>query len=168
MSAHNLSKRIHLRGRFISVGKYFLIISSVVFAGFSGGVFSPFFVGWFRAEQISNNADAISSANTFIVFVTLIFIVVTVLVTMAAYIFSSQIVHSKLSMQMDFVGEIAEKLNEDGEMAIGLANAILGNTVITKHIAEAMNAKISELISGHNESRFASQGDLGSISGDLK
>jgi hypothetical protein len=168
MKAHNFSKKIRLRSRINSVGKSFLIIVAVIFSGFSGGLFSPFFVGWFRSSQLSGNTNAISVANTFIVFVTLIFIVVTVLVTIAAYIFSSQIVHSKLSMQMDFVEEIAEKLNQDDEMSLGLAEAILGNAVITERIADAMETKIPDLVRRFVENSGHSEEDLSSIAGGLK
>ncbi|WP_206743721.1 hypothetical protein, partial [Acidithiobacillus thiooxidans] len=78
--------------------------------------------------------------------VTLIFIAVTVLVTIAAYIFSNQIVHSKISMQIDFIDEIVENLNDDGKLAIDLINEILQNTDVTEHIESLMRGKIFELI----------------------
>ena len=167
MNANKLSKKIRLLGKFISVGKFFLIIFSVIFVGFVGGAFSPFFVGWFKANRATSYTDAISSANTYIVFVTLIFIIVTVLVTIAAYIFSTQIVHSKLSMERDFVEEIAEKLNHDDEWSIELAKTILENRYITEHISEAIEKKVSELCGEHKTNSSVSQEDVSSIAGEL-
>ena len=167
MDTQKFLRNLRLRNRLNSVGKSFLIIAATIFAGFSGGLFSPFFVSWLRLSQPSNS-NAIAVANTFIVFVTLIFIVVTVLVTIAAYIFSSQIVHSKLSMQMDLFEEIAERLNQNEEIALAFAEVILGNAAITERIAGAIDAKIPDLVRQFEEGRCHSQEDLGSIVGDLK
>ncbi|MHB1678867.1 MAG: hypothetical protein ACYCSS_15295 [Sulfuriferula sp.] len=54
MNANKSSKKIRLLGKFISVGKFFLIIFSVIFVGFVGGAFSPFLlVGLRQTEQLA-------------------------------------------------------------------------------------------------------------------
>lgn len=168
MIARKTSKKIRVKYRLITISKYFMIIFSIIFAGFCGGFFSPFAFGWSHANQFSNNGDAISVVNTFIVFVTLIFIAVTVLVTIAAYIFSNQIVHSKISMQIDFIDEIVENLNDDGKLAIDLINEILQNTDVTEHIESLMRGKIFELINSCKNDLENTESDLSSISGELK
>ncbi|PPD18937.1 MAG: hypothetical protein CTY24_12095 [Methylobacter sp.] len=121
-------------------------VFAVLLAGFAGGAITPWGLGWLRSVQVSAPSDAISIANTYIVFTTIIFVGVTVILAIAGYVFTQQFSATKQSQESQLLDELKEKVKSDERIGIALANAILDNSDVKRHLDETLLSKVDELI----------------------
>jgi predicted PurR-regulated permease PerM len=118
----------------------------VLLVGFIGGAISFWFMGWLKAVQVPSPSDAISIANTYIVFTTIIFVGVTVILAIAGYVFTQQFSASKQSQETLLVEELKEKIKSDERVGTKLAQAILDNPDVQRHLEKILLSKLDELL----------------------
>lgn len=121
-------------------------IFALLFAGFVGGAMSPWIIGWINRAKVEATGDAISIANTYIVFTTIIFVGVTVILAVAGYVFTQQFSASKGAQEREILDELKVKIKEDEKAGISLANAILENNDVRRHLEKKISEKVDELI----------------------
>lgn len=121
-------------------------IVGLLFAGFCGGAMAPWVVGWFRAATVVAPADAVAIANTYIVFTTLIFVGVTVLLAVAGYVFTQHFSATKHSQEREILDELKDRISTDEQLGVKLANAMLENSDVKRHLRRVLFIKVQELI----------------------
>lgn len=121
-------------------------VFAVLLAGFAGGSITPWVIGWLKSVQVATPSDAVSIANTYIVFTTTIFVGVTVILAIAGYVFTQQFSASKHSQENQLLDELKEKVKSDEHVGIALANAILDNPDVKRHLNETLLSKVDELL----------------------
>jgi len=119
---------------------------AILMMGFIGGSLSPWVIGWIRSNTVPNPGDAVSIANTYIVFTTIIFVGVTLVVAIAGYVFSQQFAASKRSQENQIIEDLRDQIKTDEKLGIKLANSILENPDTSRHIDMMITSKIGELI----------------------
>ena len=119
---------------------------AILMMGFIGGSLSPWVMGWIRSITVPEPGDAVSIANTYIVFTTIIFVGVTLVVAIAGYVFSQQFAASKRSQENQIIEELREQIKTDEKLGIKLASAIIENTDASHYIDKLISSKIDELI----------------------
>jgi hypothetical protein len=91
-------------------------------------------------------SDAISIANTYIVFTTIIFVGTTLLLALLGYVFTQQFSEHKETQTQHLLSDLKEKFREDSERAIDFVNVVLENRDVQRHIEEKFRAKLDELV----------------------
>jgi len=119
---------------------------AILMMGFIGGSLSPWVIGWIRSNTVPNPGDAVSIANTYIVFTTIIFVGVTLVVAIAGYVFSQQFAASKRSQENQIIEDLRDQIKTDEKLGIKLTNSILENPDTSRHIDMMITSKIGELI----------------------
>jgi hypothetical protein len=114
--------------------------------GFSGGCIAPWFVSWLNKASAVSATDAVSIANTYIVFTTIIFVGFTVVLGVAGYFFTQQFAANKDAEQKEVFSQIKQKLKDDEKLGIDLLKSLLDNSDVKEHIEDVLNWKIDELI----------------------
>ena len=74
--------------------KIYKIIAVSLF-GFAGGSISPWTLGWIKSIKVAEESNAISIANTYIVFTTIIFVGITVVLAIVGYVLHSSLPQQK-------------------------------------------------------------------------
>lgn len=126
--------------------KKFYRFLAVLLIGFAGGALCPWVLGWINSSAVSNPSDAVSIANTYIVFTTLIFVGVTVILAVAGYVFTQQFTESKKAQASEIYEELRGRIKTEEKIGIDLASAILENTDASRHVDDLISNKIDALI----------------------
>lgn len=137
-----------------------LKIFSLLFTGFVGGTLSPWVMGWVKENSTPGPSDAVAIANTYIVFTTIIFVGVTVILAVTGYVFTQQFSASKHAQEKQILDELREKIREDEKVGIALADAILENSDVKRHLQGLIGAKMNEIVSSRLEESVAIADDL--------
>ncbi|WP_143518004.1 hypothetical protein [Pseudomonas sp. PIC25] len=132
-------------------------ISAFVFSGFAGGALTPWILGWIRSVSVATPSDAYAIANTYIVFTTIIFVGITVLLAIAGYVITQHFSTAKATQEHQIIDELKERVKVDEGLGIKLANAMLENPDVTEHLKSVLNEKVKQLI---NDRLADSQGAL--------
>jgi hypothetical protein len=119
---------------------------ALLLIGFAGGALSPWVVGWFNGTIEQSQSDAIAIANTYIIFTTLIFVGFTVVLALAGYALTQQFSASKETQEAHLCKELEEKIRSDENIGIKLADAILDNPDVKRHLDGKIGSKLKELI----------------------
>lgn len=118
----------------------------VLLIGFAGGALAPWTLGWIRSATVSTPGDAVSIANTYIVFTTIIFVGITVVLALAGYVLTQQFSATKQSQESQLIDELKDKVKNDEKVGIALANGILDNGDVKRHVDTLIHAKVDELL----------------------
>ncbi|MFW3897676.1 hypothetical protein [Pseudomonas bharatica] len=130
-------------------GKTLLRITKIlafVLCGFAGGTLSPWILGWIKGVSVGSASDAYAIANTYIVFTTIIFVGITVLLAIAGYVITQQFSAAKIAHEMQIIEELKERLATEERLGITLVNAILENREVTQHVRTLLEQKVDALI----------------------
>lgn len=119
---------------------------AVILAGFAGGAISPWILGWINSINVHTPSDAVSIANTYIVFTTAIFIGVTVILAMAGYVFTQQFSAHKHSQESQLFDDLRGKLSTEEKIGISFVSSILDNSDVIRHVNGVLELKVDELI----------------------
>lgn len=120
----------------------------VFVAGAIGGCCALFFMGWLQPyTQIKapNLADAVTIANTYIVFTTFMFVGFTVVLGLAGYAFAQQFSKTKEAHEINLINELKVRLKEDDILALELTSAIMENEAVNSKVAEKLESKAIQL-----------------------
>lgn len=115
-------------------------------AGFAGGCISPWFVGWFGEVQVDTASDAISIANTYIIFTTIFFVGVTVIMAALGYVLTHQLAQTRIDHQKEALENISKQLSKDEEPAIAMIDSLLRNEDVLRHVEAQIDQKINEIL----------------------
>lgn len=130
-------------------GKTLLRITKIlafVLCGFAGGTLSPWILGWIKSVSVGSASDAYAIANTYIVFTTIIFVGITVLLAIAGYVITQQFSAAKIAHEMQIIEELKEKLATEEQLGITLVTTILENREVTQHVRTLLEQKVDALI----------------------
>ncbi|MES2069255.1 MAG: hypothetical protein V4488_02830 [Pseudomonadota bacterium] len=121
---------------------------SGLFGGILSGVVSFVAINSFsKSSQISSLGDAISVANTYIVFTTIIFVATTIFLAVAGLWFTYQFASSKELQTTHLMKELEERLVENkDDMGIKFIDAALKNADVSRHLQEKIENKIRQLL----------------------
>lgn len=122
-------------------------ISAMVISGFAGGALAPWILGWIRSVTVQTPSDAYAIANTYIVFTTIIFVGITVLLAIAGYVITQHFSLAKAAQEHQIIDELKERVKVDEGLGVKLANAMLDNPDVTEHLKTVLNDKVKQLIS---------------------
>ena len=127
---------------FKNVSKFFPYIA----VAFIGGFFSYMFLCWWKAPTIAAN-DAVSIANTYIVFTTIIFVAFTLVITLLGFVFTQQFSQSKEMHIKHLLNEIEEELKSNkNDQGIKFIDAAFENPDVQKHVENKINDKLTQLV----------------------
>ena len=108
----------------------------------------PWALGWIKstAGVVATPSDAVAIANTYIVFTTIIFVGVTVVLAIAGYVFTQQFSETKESQLSQLTDELKKSAKTEEKIGLALIDAILENGDVKRHIDYKLQEKIKELI----------------------
>jgi len=126
----------------------FIYYSTTLLCSFIGGFISfillCYFTDFTTKIQLS---DAISVANTYIVFTTIIFVGFSVLLAIAGFVFTQQFSVSKENQTVYLLSELEEKLKENkDDFGTKFIDNCIKNPDVNRHINTIFGAKIDQLI----------------------
>jgi len=121
-------------------------ILAVLLCGFAGGSLSPWVLGWIKSVSVPTASDAYAIANTYIVFTTIIFVGITVLLAIAGYVITQQFSAAKIAHEIQIIEELKERLSSEERLGITLITAVLENREVTQHVRRLLEQKVAELI----------------------
>jgi hypothetical protein len=126
--------------------KIYKLLTMVLIA-FAGGFFAFVFINWlYKPVTITSASDAISIANTFIVFTTIIFVGFTVVLGIAGYVFTQQFSASKEAHEDRVIDDLKTRLKDDEGLNIELIKAILENEAVKAHLTTTLESKVNQLV----------------------
>jgi len=144
-----MEKRIVLKS--VNFVKIVIRIFLIALIGFVGGFLAqPFYHYLGKIAKISPQiapGDAISVANTYIVFTTFIFAGLAVFLTILGFVFAQQFANAKEVQSRQLFEEMREllKVNRD-EIGIKLLDIMLDNQDVVKHLEQKFDVKIDQII----------------------
>lgn len=121
------------------------VFLSFILIGFSGGAIAPWVLGWFKSTAVPTQANAITIANTYIVFITVIFIGVTVVLAIVGYVFTQEFSARKEMQVSQLFSDLKQLISTDEEKATKFVDAVLNNQASVNIIDNMLRIKIKEL-----------------------
>jgi hypothetical protein len=118
--------------------KKLLKYGSILFMGFIGGCLSPMFLSLFKATAPNTLDQAVSIANTYIVFTSIFFVGITVLLAIGGYVLSQQLAttrkhletqaHEDLMKRIRYsetiATEVVKHLNQNGDFKNQITDSV--------------------------------------------
>lgn len=120
---------------------------AILLIGFVGGALYSYFQGWLKPTNITNPSDAIAIANTYIVFTTIIFVGVTVILAIAGYIFTHKLSESQEAQETRIVENLIKDVQKNEQLGIKLIEAILTNGDVQRMLDGHILSKLKESLS---------------------
>nr|VFK60573.1 MAG: hypothetical protein BECKTUN1418D_GA0071000_11302 [Candidatus Kentron sp. TUN] len=114
-----------------SIGFVFIALMILVYA-----------LGWIPSTNIDKPGDAISVANTYIVFTTIIFVAATVILVVIGFSFAKQFADSKDLQLEKLFGDILLEIESDDKRGKTLAKTLLENEYVINRIDELLDSKM--------------------------
>lgn len=147
--------------------KLFFKLLAVLLVAFAGGVLAFAFVCWLKPISTPATGDAVSIANTYIVFTTIIFVGFTVVLGVAGYVFTQQFSTSKETHENRILDELKNRLKESDTLSKDLIQIIMDNESVKAHVTETLESKVNQVVNDKlTEKEFSeSSGSLSDIDG---
>lgn len=121
-------------------------------SGICGGLLSGAFTFaalnyFFSPGAVPTAADAIAIANTYIVFTTIIFVAITLFLTVAGLWFTQQFATSKELQIRHLISDIEAKLNDNtDDLGIKLVDKAFANSDVSRHVQSILETKLEQLL----------------------
>lgn len=117
-----------------------LKLGALVLAGFIGGCLAPMFLSLFNAHTPSTLDQAVAIANTYIVFTTIFFVGVTVLLALGGYVLSQQLATTRKQLETQAHEDLMKRIRYSESIATDIVKNLSGNgdfkNQITQNIKE--------------------------------
>lgn len=127
--------------------KYLGIILSVLLIAFCGGFTAFIFTGLWSGPLSATQGDPVSIANTYIVFTTIIFVGITLVIGLMGFVFTQQFAMAKEMQVEHLVAEIEDELRTNlNDRSIKLIDAALDNPDVQAHVAKKIESKFQQLM----------------------
>lgn len=135
--------------------KNFKKILTFLVMSFAGGFSAIVFLSYFgKTKSLVPTADqAVSIANTYIVFTTYIFVAFTVLLTIVCYVLAQNFSTHTKTLHNETVENIRDCINSDDEKAEKILSAMLSSPLIQKHLSERLGNLIDRELSARMSER---------------
>jgi predicted PurR-regulated permease PerM len=118
---------------------------AILLIGFIGGAMYPCLQGWIKTSTVPpSSSDAIAIANTYIVFTTIIFVGVTVILAIAGYIFTQKISESQETQETRIVEHLIKDVQKNEQLGTKLIQAILANGDVQRLLDGHIRSKVEE------------------------
>lgn len=124
-------------------------LSAILLIGFAGGVLAFLFINWlcpFFKVKVGSVSDAISVANTYIVFTTIIFVGFTVVLGLASYVFTQQFSATKESNEIRILEDLKVRLKDNESLSLSLIKIIMENEAVKSHVTVTLDSKVNQLV----------------------
>ena len=146
---------------------YKLLALTIV--AFAGGFFAIIFINWLhKPVTIASVGDAVSIANTYIVFTTIIFVGFTVVLGIVGYVFTQQFSASKEAHEVRVIDDLKTRLKDDEILNLELIKAILENEAVKSHLTRTLESKVSEVVTDkYSEMEINAEFDIKQMSRDI-
>lgn len=126
--------------------KIYKLLTMVLIA-FAGGFFAFVFINWlYKPVTIASASDAISIANTYIVFTTIIFVGFTVVLGIAGYVFTQQFSASKETNEIRVLDDLKIRLKDSESLSLSLIKMIMENEAVKAHVTDTLESKVDQLV----------------------
>ncbi len=112
--------------------------------GLIGGLFAFSLINYTGRLATVAAADAVSIANTYIVYTTFVIAAVALLLTIAGLIFTQNFAVEKESHIAHAFSSVLEIVRTDDEKAVLLVQQAMENPRVVEYVSEALSDKISE------------------------
>ncbi|UDY20815.1 hypothetical protein NLHDIDDJ_02470 [Acinetobacter baumannii] len=116
--------------------KKFLKYLTFVFMGFVGGCLAPMFLSLFKATQPNNLDQAVSIANTYIVFTSIFFVGTTVLLALGGYVLSQQLATTRKQLETQAHEDLMKRIRYSETIAVEVVKYLNQNGDFTNQITE--------------------------------
>jgi hypothetical protein len=114
--------------------------------GVVGGVVAFTLINGFSSTSLASDADAISIANTYIVYSTLMIAAVAVFLTMAGLIFTQHFAMEKERHVADaFAASVSEMAWTNGH-AVAVVKEVMKNAEVVQHFDDQVKEKLREVV----------------------
>ncbi|MDC4360986.1 hypothetical protein NQ651_17510, partial [Acinetobacter baumannii] len=97
--------------------KKFLKYTSILFIGFVGGCLAPMFLSLFKATTPSTLDQAVAIANTYIVFTSIFFVGITVLLAIGGYVLSQQLATTRKHLETQAHEDLMKRIRYSENIA---------------------------------------------------
>lgn len=115
-----------------------------------GGVVGTMVAPYFTDGQRVTPDQAVSVANTYIVFTTFIFVAFTVLLGIAGYIFMHLLTEHRKVQETQAIDDVKLRLKNDGKLCLDILQQILHNREVQRNIDSAIREQLERAL---NEER---------------
>lgn len=122
--------------------------------GFSGGCLGFFFIQFslnIFSRALPLPSDAISIANTYIVFTTFIFTGLAIFLALATYYFSVQQAKTRKHLESELLEKILIQCQENKEIGVEVITHLIKNQEAINHFEEVHGEKIKEIANSYME-----------------
>lgn len=119
------------------------VISFVVLS-FAGGFFAVLFLSWKGRGIVPQVDQALSIANTYIVFTTFIFVAFTVLLTIVGYVLAQTFAANASAHHTDTIDKIKDCIANDDEKATQVLTALISSPQVQNRLTLTIREKIHE------------------------
>lgn len=132
--------------------KKFLKYFSILFIGFIGGCLSPMFLSLFNKIEIGSLDQAVSIANTYIVFTTIFFVGITVLLSIGGYVISQQLAVNRKQLEKEANEQLLKRIRYSESIATEILDQVFNNgdfrnnleKKVQNHVEQAVQYKIQQ------------------------
>lgn len=132
--------------------KKFLKYFSILFIGFIGGCLSPMFLSLFNKIEIGSLDQAVSIANTYIVFTTIFFVGITVLLSIGGYVISQQLAVNRKQLEKEANEQLLKRIRYSESIATEILDQVFNNSdfrnnlekKVQNHVEQAVQYKIQQ------------------------
>lgn len=132
--------------------KKFLKYFSILFIGFIGGCLSPMFLSLFNKIEIGSLDQAVSIANTYIVFTTIFFVGITVLLSIGGYVISQQLAVNRKQLEKEANEQLLKRIRYSESIATEILDQVFHNSdfrnnlekKVQNHVEQAVQYKIQQ------------------------
>ena len=134
--------------------KLLLFIS---FLGFAGGCLAFFFISWCFdnfSKASPSPSDAISIANTYIVYTTIIFTALAIFLAIATYYFSVQQARNRRYLEGELLDVLIKQCKKDTKIGIKLITKLIENPSAVQKFEELQSDKLKEIIESYIEQYY--------------
>jgi hypothetical protein len=114
--------------------------------GVIGGVVAFTLINRFSANSPANGVDAISIANTYIVYSTLMIAAVAVFLTMAGLIFTQHFAMEKERHVADAFAALVDQMGRANGCAVQVVKEVMKNAEVVQHFEDQVKEKLREVM----------------------
>lgn len=135
-------------------------LMGIVFLGSLGGFLFSSLFSLYKGPNTLASSDAISVANTYIVFTTFIFAGLAVFIAMIGFVFSQQFAVSKEVQLHQLKDELQSIIRDNkSDISIKLVDIALENEDVRKHFESKLELKIYQIL----KEKYEIDGDINNI-----
>lgn len=122
--------------------KYF----SILFIGFIGGCLNPMFLSLFNKTEIGSLDQAISIANTYIVFTTIFFVGITVLLSIGSYVISQQLAVNRKQLEKEANQQLLKRIQYSEGLATQILDQVFNNIDFRNNLEEKVQTHLEQAL----------------------